>query len=611
MKGKSIGEGGSGAGRWLAAFLAAVLPWLGGCESPFQRIDRRTSDLLTEANADLGPETRDPRLDWPHGKKPAEQVSENLTELRPSTVNPTADQMIFSPAGDGEQVMQRLEDYARVPPTAVEMDLNEALAYAIQHGREYRFEEEDFLLSALRLLSERHLWGPRIFNDLLVEVESIGDSGLYDSSLRLVNDLRVTQRLPYGGQVSAQLLASATENLHQRVAGENVQTAELIFAADVPLLRGAGMVAREDLIQAERNMVYATRDFERFRREFLFDITRDFLDLVVQAQAIKNSQRQVELQEEFERKERALVDAGRTPPFNAALAEQDTLFARDRLSNQQEGNRLAVDRFKVRIGMPQERALIIKPTTPGLPTPEANLEEAVRAAMSYRLDLQNRRDELTDARRAIENARNALLADLDLSASIEIPTDDTKDRAGLDFDPENTAFRAGFSLSLPLDREIERLNLRRSQIDLERAIREYERFRDIIAVEVRAAVRNIDRARFSAELQEENVRIADRRLAEIEAAPDRANARDRSEAADQQLRARDDYDRARRDLQIALLAYLLSTGQLRVDPSGSILPLQGMELAHPDQEGEGGPEAPPDENPPEPAAPDGGSIPAS
>jgi hypothetical protein len=208
-----------------------VLPGLNGCEAPFQRIDRRTAELLAETNASLGPETEDPRLAYPPGEKPPKQAGENLIEEHPPTVNPTSEQMRFSPARDGDQVMQRLEQYARTPPDAVEMDLNEALAYAVRHSREYRFAEEDFLLSALRLLSERHLWGPRIFDDLEVSVEAIGDNGLYDSSLRLVNDLRVTQRLPYGGEVSARLLASATEDLHQRVAGENVQTAELIFGA--------------------------------------------------------------------------------------------------------------------------------------------------------------------------------------------------------------------------------------------------------------------------------------------------------------------------------------------------------------------------------------------
>jgi outer membrane protein TolC len=582
MKDKSIAEGRSGAGWWLAAFLVAGLAWLAGCESPFQRIDRRTSDLLTEANADLGPETRDPRPGWPDGEKPPKQASENLTEQRPSTVNPIADQMSFSPARDGNQVMQRLEDYAQVPPTAVEMDLNEALSYAIQHSREHRFAEEDFLLSALRLLSERHLWGPRVFNDLLVEVESIGDNGLYDSSLRLVNDLRVTQRLPYGGQVSAQLLAAATENLHERVAGQNVQTAELIFAADIPLLRGAGMVAREDLIQAERNMVYAARDFERFRREFLFNITSDFLSLVVQQQAIVNAEQDVRQRQRFEERERSLAEAGRVPPFEAGLSVQSTLFAVDRLNTQREILRLSKDRFKVRIGMPEEQALIIKPTTPGLPTPETDLEGAARAAMSYRLDLQNRRDRIDDARRAVNNARNALLADLDLSGSLSIPTDDDKDRAGLDFDFEDLSFRAALALGLPIDRELERINLRETQVDLERSIREYERFRDTVAVDVRAAVRNIDRAEFSRELQEQNVRTAERRLASIEAAPDRADAQARSDTADDLLAAQDDYLRARRDVQISILRYLLDSGQLRVENDGSIRPLRDMPLHYGD-----------------------------
>jgi outer membrane protein TolC len=202
--------------------------------------------------------------------------------------------------------------------------------------------------------------------------------------------------------------------------------------------------------------------------------------------------------------------------------------------------------------------------------------------MNYRLDLQNRRDRIDDARRAVNNARNDLLADLDLSADISIPTDDEKDRAGLDFDFEDLSFRAALALGLPIDREIERLNLRQAQVDLERSIREYERFRDTIAVDVRAAVRNIDRAEFSRQLQEQNVRTADRRLASINAAPDRADARDRSETADALLDAQNDYLRARRDVQVSILRYLLDSGQLRVNPDGSIRPLRDMPLHYGD-----------------------------
>jgi outer membrane protein TolC len=582
MSGKSIARRGSGHAGTGAALLVAGLSCLLGCESAFQSIDRRTKELLVETNEGLGQETSVPDPAWPRGEKPREERGANINSEDLATVNPASDRIVFTPAREGDDVLNRLLQYAERPSDALEMDLHDALEYAINHSREYRFAEEEFLLSALRLMSERHLWGPRLFNDFSAEVAAIGDNGLYDSSLAVVNDLYVTQRLPYGGEVSARLLAAATENLHRFVAGQNVQTAALIFEADVPLLRGAGMVAREDLIQSERNVVYAARAFERFRREFLFDITTDFLDLVVQQQSIVNSEQQVEMLQQFGERERSLADAGRVPPFEAALAVQSTLFAVDRLADQQEAYRLSLDRFKVRLGMPAAQDLIIRPTTPGLPRPAADPERAVRSAMSYRLDLQNRRDRIDDARRGVNIARNNLLADLDLSGSIVIPTNDNLDRAGLNFDTGDLTVRAAIALSLPLDREIERLGLRQAQVSLERSVRDYEQFRDTVAVNVRAAARNIDLAEFSRNLQAENVKTAELRLASIEAAPDRASARDRSEAADALLDARDVYLRALRDVQVSILGYLLASGQLRIGPDGSILPLQDMQLDYGD-----------------------------
>ncbi len=383
--------------------LAGAVAFAAGCGGGFQRTDRRAMALLLQTTSTLGPDALAPRLSWPQEQPPLSPPEDlALTDEHPSTVNPSAKEIHFQLSEEANRVMERLDGYARQAAVGQRMNLAEALAYATRYSREYRFDEEEYVLAVLRLLTERHLWGPRLFNDLQATFVSSGDDGFFDSSLELVNDLRVTQRLPYGGEVSARLLAAATEDLHRRVTGENIQTADLILTADVPLLRGAGQVAREDLIQAERNVIYAARDFERSRREFLFDITRDFMNLVVQGQAITNTQRQVKMLEDSEQKERALLDAGRRPPLDLALAQQETLFARDRLNSQQESTRLAVDRFKVRIGMSQVEPLVIETSTPGIPTPRVEVDEAVGAAMRYRLDLQNRRDELTDARRAIE-----------------------------------------------------------------------------------------------------------------------------------------------------------------------------------------------------------------
>ena len=158
------------------------------------------------------------------------------------------------------------------------------------------------------------------------------------------------------------------------------------------------------------------------------------------------------------------------------------------------------------------------------------------------------------------------------------PTGIIDDTTGVNFDLQDTTYRASIAFGLPIDRTIERSNLRQSQVDLQRSIRAYEQFRDTVAVHVRAAARNIDVALFSQTLQEENVRVSRLRLAQIDAAPDRANARERTESAQQLLNAQDTYLRARRDLQIAILAYLLDSGQFRLNPDGTIQLLNGMEL---------------------------------
>jgi hypothetical protein len=567
-----------------SALVAASI--LAGCSSGLERIDRAVAALVAESTtvigADVPPDIRHAAAPAPTGDPAA---------YPPPTVNPRADELSFDTeaVADAVEVMRRLEGYNVASADATSMDITGVLAYAADHAREFRFEEEEFVLAALRLLIERHQWGPRFFDDVSALLSAAGDDGLYDSSLNLVNEFRITQRLPYGGEISATALARATEDLHQRVAGEEVSSAEVIIAADVPLLRGAGLVAREGLIQQEREMVYAARTFERFRREFLFDIARDYLDLVVLHRRIENATRNVDAFQKLEAQQKALQQAGRSTPFDTAEAQNETLEAIDRLNRDRESERLALDRFKVRIGMPVDAPLAIAADSFGLPVPRSDIDGAVRTAMMYRLDLQTQRDRLDDARRAVDNARNALLGDLDLTASATIPTDDTFDRASLRFEPEDTRFAAGVTYGLPLDREIERAQLRQAEIALERSLREYDRFRDEVALSVRSAVRGIDSALFSFGIQERNVEIAEQRVASIEADPARADIRQKTDAINQVASARDARDDAQRDLEVAILLYLLETDQLRVEADGRLRLLPGMPGAGaPDGEAAGG-----------------------
>ncbi|MFI4896369.1 MAG: TolC family protein, partial [Phycisphaerales bacterium JB059] len=196
-------------------------------------------------------------------------------------------------------------------------------------------------------------------------------------------------------------------------------------------------------------------------------------------------------------------------------------------------------------------------------------------ALEYRLDLQNRRDRLDDQRRAVANARNELLPDLNLDASVSLPTDPDEMNGGFSLDPDELDYSVGATFSLPLDRRIEKLGLRRAMIALERAQRTYDEFRDGVIIAARQAVRNVDLARFQLQLAEEQVRINELGLEELLIRED-SDPQSIVDRRNDLLDAENARDQAIADLRNAILEYLLATGQARVRPDGAFEPLPGM-----------------------------------
>lgn len=589
-----------------AAAAGALLAGTAGCnKGGLADIDARTQRLLDERSAMVGGGAAAPARAMPPAEGPLDR---SITAKTIPTVNPGPEDLRYRPAQESRDVAARLEAYANrseAPPGAppvVTLDLTSAMRIAQRSASEYLSAEEEYILSAIRLLIERHLWGPRLFNDTSVTVSGVGDEGDFRSALRVVNDLRVTQRLPYGGQVEAAWVWAATEQLREQAGGRYTQSSELVLSGAVPLLRGAGLVAQENLIQAERDLVYAARDFEEFRRDFLVEIARDYFDLLLAKAQILNQENQVAALRRIERGEIARFEAGRIAEFQKNIASNDVLQAIERLAGSREVYILALERFRIRLGIPPDQPIELDESVIQIPEPEVSLEEATANALSYRLDLQNRRDQLDDFRRAVKNARNDLLPDLDLTARVGIPTDPGAREGGVLIQPDFLDYQAGITFGLPLDREIERLSLRQASIALQRREREYLRFRDEVAVGVRQAVRNIDVARFQLNLAEQRVEINKRRLRELELKAADVDTQTQVDAANNLQASEAARDRALADLRTAVLTYLRDAGLLRVARDGSFQTLPGMEASRPPVP----PLPPPPGAAPGPAGPAGG-----
>ena len=550
---------------------------LSGCAEQIRQVDIRTDDLVESRNAVLASRDTPPPVleteDYPEGD-PFPADTEAVSD--PSTRDPSAEQLKFTGRNEAENeadaIIARIRRLGETPEDAEPLTIEGAIAFAQVNATEYTGAEETYLLTALSLIVQEHFFEPGFFNETRIDAGK-GISSRYETALRVANDFGVRQRLPYGGEVTAKFLAGLTRNLDD-AANEGRQDAAVVIEGKIPLLRGAGMAARENLVQAQRNLVYASRSFESFRRDFYVSLVTDYLDLVLQLQAIANAEGALALNRQIEEREAALVAAGRQEPFQADLARQETLFALDNLAGQQEAFRLSLDRFKVRIGMDPERSIVIVPVELQLPTPKVNPDQAIRYALEYRLDLQTDRDQLQDSRRQIDLAENGMLPQLDLRGDLRVGGEGVVQ--GVDLNLGDTRASGGIFLSLPLDRVDESVALRQSQVRFAQDERVYGKALDDAAVEVRQAIRQIDRAQFSLVLQERNIEIARNRIASIGAAPARATARDRTTAVSGLRDAEDRRDTAKRNLQVAILNYLKSAGILRVTPEGRLQPLPGM-----------------------------------
>ncbi len=556
-----------------AAAIALAAGTLAACSS-LDRIDREIESVMALESAKLGGGAIAP------GLRPAPEnagMDDDEVVYRPDTQNPPASELRFDQAAADRDVAAALEAYAEIDDDALRLNLFRALGVFQETGRDYITAREEYTLAAIRLLQERHLWGPRFFNDTTFAVASTLGDPEADIPLRLINELRATQRLPYGGDVEAAVIWEATEQLRDSVTDDYVQASQFVLSADMPLLRGAGrVVAQDNLIQAERNLVYAARSFERRRRELLVDISSDYFNLLNQLERIRNQVRSIESRRQSVERTQAEVQAGKRRALEIRQQQQNLLSAEDALIGLREAYLRSLDRFKIRLGLPVTTPVILEPSDLVLPEPDVSPTEASLTAVRFRLDLQNERDRIDDQRRSVQIARNALLPDLDIAGAISLGTDDN-DRVGqFDFVYNRPEYSASVTFGLPLDREIERLGLRSAIIGLQRDLRDYERFRDNVILDARAARRNIDQLRFSILLNEQRVENIQLQIEEQKLRDD-TDPFDLTRSEDELLDAQNNLSLAQQQLRTAVLEFLLATGQLRVDLEGRFQPIPGME----------------------------------
>ena len=463
-----------------------------------------------------------------------------------------------------EQILSGLLD--RVGP------LNElgALEIAAEDSQQVQEERESLYLAALDLTQDRWFFGYRYNAD-----GSAGLAGDLDGDLGTANagfGASITRILGSGAVV----LANVGNSLFRFVStGDGFDAISNIgVSITQPLLRGSGrLVTLEPLRQSERNLIYAVRDYERFRRTFAVTVAGNVYGVLQAIDQLRNEQLNFDNLAILTERNEALAEAGQQTEIQADQARQDQLASKNQLVILQGSLELAIDQFKVFLGLPVSVGLEFEEgLLQSLGSDSSFLEgidEDVAAdfAIEHRLDVMTAFDLVQDAVRREAIARDALRVGLGISGSADSQSPDGRP---LGFRLGDVDWTAGIDLDLPVDLLPQRNAWRRAEIELVNARRVYDRFLDSVTVSTRDALRSARNSYASFEIQQNAVELAVRRVesSQLSLSAGLATTRDVLESQAALRSARNNATSARISFTLALLDLWLELEILRVDETG-------------------------------------------
>jgi outer membrane protein TolC len=405
-----------------------------------------------------------------------------------------------------------------------------ALEIAVKASRDYQLRKEQLYLVALDLSLTRHLHTP-IFNlggsgnaHNITESQVIGIDPITQEPVTVVrNDAKLVEGHARFGvswllATGARLTAAFTTDFLHYLTGDprTVSSSQLGATITQPLLRGGGYkVTMENLKQAERDLLYAMRDFVQFRKDFAVQIAGDYYAVLQNRDQARNAWLDLQRSRDNTRREKAFADEGQRPLASLDQLRQAELNSVTRWFATVRDYRESLDRFKITLGLPIETPMVLddheleslRVNDPGVKT-----DDAIQVALSVRYDLQNQRERFEDATRRIGIAKNGLLPRLDIAGSAAISG--SKENSFAWPDPKNFTWSAGFDVDLGLDKKGARNAYRRSLIGQAQAERLYALAQDQVKLQIATDSRALDQARRNFENAELSVKLGERRVEE-------------------------------------------------------------------------------------------------
>ncbi|MEQ1893581.1 MAG: TolC family protein, partial [Planctomycetota bacterium] len=391
------------------------------------------------------------------------------------------------------------------------VDLVAALQIAAENSREWQDQRERLFQTALDLTLTRWNYTVQEKGTLSAFLDGTGSQAENEGFLSNFNLFKL---LGWGTRFTGDIGIDFLRDVGSGDGWDAVSHLSLNITQ--PILRGFGRsIVEEPLTQAERDVLYEARAYERFRRTFAVRVADSFFRVLEQVDRLENEEANFQNLVKLRERNEAFAEAGRLTDIQVDQARQDEFRARDRLISARRDLEHALDEFKLELGLPVEVALTLDEG--GLRALEAwrglrvDLAEhdVVALGLLYRLDHLTVMDRLVDAERGVLVAADALRMGLDLDVRADLESDQGRPLA---LHGDDIAWRLGLDLDLPIDKIPQRNAYRRALIARDAAVREVEQSTDEVRAELRDALRSLAAARASYEIQQGAVVLAERRI---------------------------------------------------------------------------------------------------
>jgi outer membrane protein TolC len=384
------------------------------------------------------------------------------------------------------------------------LTLREAVDSALVRG-DRSLTQQDFVEQAsLAVVAAANAFRPKLVPNLS---GSFGQTDVSDQTYRL----DVSQRFATGTEFRAGVGASTSQiPADAGLPDIRFYNADTTLMVSQPLMRGFGRsVARRALTTAEIRHADAMRQRTMAEQQIAVDVSAAYYRVVAQEAVLEVARQGFERARQLREASEAKMEAGLVSQLDVLRAQQLVLQAELQLFEAQSLIEDARDDLRFVTGLGQDATFRLETEIPRVTEP-VTMEEAVRTALSERLDLQIATENAADADRVVAFARNQLLPQLDVN--LALTRRQTAGSFARSFGLDGFQVATFFNISMPVDRTPQLVEHQNALIERDRRRREIDTLRQRIADDVRRGVRERERALRNLAAAETNVQIAQREV---------------------------------------------------------------------------------------------------